>query len=392
VRVGEIANLQAEEEPLRSEKETQAAIQALRLVGDRARVYFSMPVLEGVTPRQLVDSPDGKVSEDPTGLQRKDGIFGLDEVGVSFLDHVCLYGDAVFEGILIQDRHIFRYREHLERLYRSLAKIHVRLPIDGLTLTARLLETCRAVEQPEQGAAYIRLVVTRGLGDLGINPRKCVSPTIFAIVSTIQLYAREAYEKGIALGLARAIRRPSARILDPNIKSNNYLNNVLAVIEGTREPGLLEALMLTEEGNVAEATVDNVFSVRKSPGWEKDPSQVELHTPSAAYCLVGITRQTVMELAGKRGYRVLERGDLLPIDFVGPEKECFMTGTAAGVMPITRVCGVEVGDGKPGPVTLGLVDDIQAMMRDPAWGLSIDTPKEALPEILGDLALAPASV
>ena len=390
MRSGENANLQPEEGPLRSEKETQAAIQALRQVGNRARVYFSMPVLEGLTPRQLVDAPNGVLSKDPTGLERKDGIFRLDEVGVSFLDHVCLYGDAVFEGILIQNRLIFRYNEHLDRLYRSLAKIHVRLPIDGLTLTDRLLETCRAVEQPAQGAAYIRLVVTRGLGDLGINPKKCLSPTIFAVVSTIQLYAREAYEKGIPLGLARAIRRPSARILDPNIKSNNYLNNVLAVVEGTQEPGLLEALMLTEEGNVAEATVDNVFSVRKGPGWEKDPSRVELHTPSAAYCLVGITRQTVMELAAKRGYRVLERGDLLPIDFVGPEKECFMTGTGAGVMPVIRVGGVDVGDGRPGPVTLGLVDDIQAMMRDPAWGLSIDTPKEALAGILGDLALASA--
>jgi branched-chain amino acid aminotransferase len=349
-----------------------------------------MPVLEGVTPRKLVDLPDGTLSEDPTGLKRKDGIFRLDEVGVSFLDHVCLYGDAVFEGILIQDRHIFRYREHLDRLYRSLEKIHAQLPVDGLTLTDRLLETCRAVEQPSEGAAYIRLVVTRGLGDLGINPKKCLSPTIFAIVSTIRLYSREAYERGIPLGLARTVRRPSARILDPNIKSNNYLNNVLAVMEGTQEPGLVEALMLTEEGNVAEATVDNIFSVRKGEGWEKDPSRVELHTPSAAYCLVGITRQTVMELAAKNGYRVVERGDLLPIDFVGPGKECFMTGTAAGVMPVIRVGGVDVGDGKPGPVTLGLVDQIQAMMRDPAWGLSIDTPREALAEILGELALAPA--
>jgi len=365
---------------MRDPEELRAAAEALRAVGARARVYLSMPLIEGVTPRALADAPAAAVM-DASGLPRKEGIFRLDEVGISPMDHVALYGDGVFEGILIRGRSIFLYREHMERLDRSLHKIGIELPISRQELTERLLETCRQVDLPE-GNGYIRLVVTRGIGDLGINPKKCTSPTIFAIVSTIRLYSREAYERGIPLGLARAIRRPDRRFLDPNIKSNNYLNNVLALIEGTREHGLAESLMLTRDGYVAEATVDNIFSVRRRPGWEKDPSKVEVRTPSSEYCLVGITREAVMRLAEKRGYKIVVRDDLLPIDLVGPEKECFMTGTGAGVMPITSVEAVPVGEGRPGPVTLQLVDDIQAMMNDPGNGLSLDASSAELAAIV----------
>ena len=366
---------------MRRADEIRAASEALREVGTRARVYLSMPIIEGVTPRQLIEAP-GEPTQDPDGVPRKDGIFALDEVGLSPIDHVALYGDAVFEGILIRGNAMFKYREHMDRLDNSLEKIGVELPIDRQTLTQRLLETCREVKFPEGGAGYVRLVVTRGVGDLGINPRKCVSPTIFAIVSTIRLYSREAYRQGIPLGLSRQVRRPGRNVLDPNIKSNNYLNNVLALIEGTRGTPLVESLMLTTEGYVAEATVDNIFSVVRHDGWESDPSRVEIRTPSSEYCLVGITRETVMELAESRGYKVVVRDDLLPIDLVGPGKECFMTGTGAGVMPITHLENVDIGDAVPGPVTLGLVDDIQAMMDDPANGLSLDTPTEALAGVL----------
>jgi branched-chain amino acid aminotransferase len=235
-----------------------------------------------------------------------------------------------------------------------------------------------------QGDGYIRLVVTRGIGDLGINPRKCVSPTVFAIVSTIRLYAREAYERGIPLGLARRVRRPSRTILDPNIKGTQYLNNVLALQEGTRDNQLVEVLMLTAEGFVSEATVDNIFSVVKLAGWENDPAKVHVLTPSAEYCLPGITREVVIELARKRGYHVAVRDDLLPIDLVGEGKECFMTGTGCGVMPIVAVGGVTVGDGRPGRVTQALVQQLQAMMMDPVNGLPLDTPADQIAEALGD--------
>jgi branched-chain amino acid aminotransferase len=344
-----------------------------------------MPVIEGITPRALVDATDARETPDRSGLVRRDKIFRLDEIGLSPLDHVSLYGDAVFEGILIRNRSIFLYREHLERIEGSCAKIDLDIPLDRQTLTERILETCQSVQLPE-GVGYIRLVITRGMGDLGINPLKCVTATVFALVSTIRLYPREAYAKGIPLGLARRVRRPSASILDPNIKSNNYLNNVLALLEGTRGRGFVESLMLTADGFVAEATVDNIFGVVRHPGWETDPSRVEVRTPSSEYCLVGITRGAVMKLARKRGYRVSVRDDLLPVDLVGPGKECFMTGTGAGVMPIISIEDVEVGDGKPGPVTLTLVDDITRMMMDPANGLPIDTPKAMIAEALEERA------
>jgi branched-chain amino acid aminotransferase len=347
-----------------------------------------MPVVEGVTPRALVQARDAVETEDPSGLLRRDGIFRLDEIGLSPLDHVALYGDAVFEGILIRNRSIFLYREHLERLEASAQKIDLDIPMDRVELTARVLDTCRAAQLPD-GNGYIRLVVTRGMGDLGINPAKCVTATVFAIVSTIRLYSRDAYAKGIPLGLSRKIRRPTATTLDPTIKSNNYLNNVLALLEGTRGRGYVESLMLTPDGYVAEATVDNIFSVVRNPGWESDPSQVEVRTPSGQYCLVGITRATVMQLARRRGYRVTVRDDLLTVDLVGPEKECFMTGTGAGVMPITSIEGIEIGDGRPGPVTMGLVEDIGRMMQDPANGLPVDTPKEMIAEALEGRAPAP---
>lgn len=341
---------------------------------------MSMPVIEGVTPRPLMESPDVRETEDPSGLRRRDGIFRLDEIGLSPMDHAALYGDAVFEGILIRNNSIFLYKEHMDRLDVSLEMIDVELPMSRQDLTEQLLETCGRVEFAE-GVGYIRLVVSRGMGDLGINPAKCITPTVFAIVSTIRLYSRESYRKGIPLGLSRRVRRPSRATLDPNIKSNNYLNNVLALQEGTREPGLVESLMLTTEGFVAEATVDNIFSVLRHDGWENDPSRVEIHTPSSKFCLQGITRATVMALAEKRGYRVSTRDDLLPIDLVGPGKECFMTGTGAGVMPIVKIADVEVGDGTPGSVTLGLVEDITAMMDDRTNGLPLDTPKEQLATI-----------
>jgi branched-chain amino acid aminotransferase len=342
-----------------------------------------MPVVEGVTPKSIVESPHARMTEEPGGLRRVDGIFRLDEAGVSPMDHGCLYGDGAFEGILIKNRSIFLYREHMERLDRSLDSISIELPMDRLSFTRRLLETARAASLPD-GNGYVRLVVTRGMGDLGINPRKCVSPTIYCIVSTIGLYSKELYRKGIRLGLTRHIRRPDASILDPNIKSLNYLNNVLALIEGTRGQELVESLVLTKEGFIAEATVDNLFLGKRNPGWEKDPSKVEVLTPSSAYCLVGITRETVLKLAQKRGYRVAVREDLLPIDLVGPEKECFITGTGAGIMPITSIENVDVGNGTPGPVTRELIEDFEKMVMDPANGLSLDVPDNALAEVLAN--------
>lgn len=354
----------------------QAAIDALKNVGKNARVFCSMPALEDVTPLSLMES--GKSEEIATSepCPRRQGIFRLNEIGISPLDHDCLYGDGVFEGILIFHGQVFLFKEHMERLGRSLEKTHIGLPYSLDELTWQVMRTIQEVGFGKQQNGYIRLVVTRGLGDLGINPTKCIGSTVYAIVSTIKLYPAEAYEKGIKLGLSKKIRRPDQTTVDPTVKSLNYLNNVLALIEGTEGTDLMESLMLNRDGFVAEATVDNIFVVNKEEGWEKDPSRVRINTPSDDYCLNGITRSTILELARSQGYEVVVDPAMLPIEMVGPNREVFMTGTGAGVMPITCCHGVSVGDGTPGPVTQHLVKRYMERMGDPAYGLKITATRE----------------
>ena len=344
---------------------------ALVEVGRKARAFVSMPVLEGVTPKILLDPSRSTAHEATEGLPRRHGVFRLDEIGLPLLDHVVLYGDACFEGILIKHGRVFLLREHLDRLWRSASELGIAVPYSREALTLHLLETIRQVPFEPQDNSYIRLVVSRGPGDLGINPKKCIGSSLFALVSTIRLYPREAYERGITLGIARVIRRPGATILDPRIKSNNYLNNVLALREGCNGDAHVECVMLNEEGFVAEATVDNIFVVLKERGWEKEPSKVRLITPAEAYCLNGITRMTILRLAREMGFTTEESPTLLPLDLVGDNREVFMTGTGAFVMPIVGVAGHRVGDGKPGQITRGLLARITEAMAQPGGGLEV---------------------
>ncbi|HWN82221.1 MAG TPA: aminotransferase class IV, partial [Candidatus Udaeobacter sp.] len=264
-----------------------------------------------------------------------------------------------------------------ERFWNSARELQIEIPYGKAELVELLVESAREVDLSAGTSGYIRLVLSRGLGDLGINPRKCTAATLFSLTSTIRLYPREMYETGIEIGLARRIRRPDASVLDPRIKSNNYLNNILALLDGTRETGTLEALMLTRDGFVAEATVDNVFLVRRLPGWESDPGRVEVKTPRREYCLGGITRALTLALAREAGYAVDEAADLLPSDFAGEHHECFMTGTGAGVMPIIKLAGLTIGDGRPGPITSRFVEQIRAAQADPEFGLPLSaTPRE----------------
>ncbi|MBN2492450.1 MAG: aminotransferase class IV [Planctomycetes bacterium] len=359
------------------------AIEALVTVGRNARLYCCMPVIEGITPVGLMESPASEPLETGEDFMRRHGIFRLNEVGISPLDHDCLYGDGVFEGILIYRGQVFLFREHMERLGRSLEKTSIELPYSLAELTWQVVRTIQAVGFSESQNGYIRLVVTRGMGDLGINPKKCVGSTIYCIVSTIKLYPTEAYERGIQLGLSKTIRRPDQSTIDPTVKSLNYLNNVLALIEGTRGTDLMESLMLNRSGFVAEATVDNIFVIERSNGWEKDPANVRVRTPSDEYCLNGITRATLIELARAKGYRVVIDPHLMPIEMVGPDREVFMTGTGAGVMPITHLHGVKVGDGVPGPVTRDLVKSYMERMADPKYGLGIKATRKQTLDYLG---------
>jgi branched-chain amino acid aminotransferase len=235
----------------------------------------------------------------------------------------------------------------------------------------RILKTVKEVGFSDSETGYLRPVMTRGFGNLGIHPKKCVAPTFYIICSTIQLYPPQAYETGIELAIARRIRRPGKAIIDPNIKSNNYLNNISALLE-TMNKGKLETMMMTAHGNVAEATADNLFLIEKQPGWEEDPGKVVITTPDSSYALVGITRLLIMQEARKKGYTVVESGRMLPLDFIGEDRECFMTGTGCGLMPVVGIEGRPIGDGRPGTVTNGLLAAIRALMADPAYGLSIN--------------------
>lgn len=270
-----------------------------------------------------------------------------DQARVSVFDHGLLYGDGVFEGIRVYDGRIFRLDEHIKRLERSARAILLDLPLSHEELIAATVETCRA-NSVEDG--YIRLVVTRGVGDLGLDPRSCPKPTVFIIAGDIQLYPEELYERGLSL-ITCSTRRNSPASLDPGIKSLNYLNNILAKIECIHADAS-EGIMLTQAGLVSECTGDNIFVVRGG----------KLITPPVeAGILDGITRSAVIELAAAENITVHET--LFPITEVYGADECFLTGTAAELVPVVQVDGRTVGDGKPGPVTKRLLKRFRDLTR-----------------------------
>jgi branched-chain amino acid aminotransferase len=254
---------------------------------------------------------------------------------VSVFDHGLLYGDGVFEGIRLYAGNVFRLEEHLERLEYSAKAILLTLPMTRAELRDATCETCRVNGLRD---AYIRLVVTRGPGDLGLAPWSCPKPTVFIIAGKISIYPQEYYDNGLAI-VTVPTRRIGPAALPPTVKSLNYLNNILGKIEA-RQAGALEAIMLNDQGHVAECTADNVFIVHKG----------ELLTPSASHgALKGVTRGAILDIAGELGLpareAALTRYDLWCAD------ECFLTGTGAEVIPVVKLDGREIGAGKPGPVT-----------------------------------------
>uniref|UniRef100_A0A7C2I224 Branched-chain-amino-acid aminotransferase n=1 Tax=Ammonifex degensii TaxID=42838 RepID=A0A7C2I224_9THEO len=258
---------------------------------------------------------------------------------VSVFDHGLLYGDGVFEGIRAYHGRVFKLKEHIERLYESAKSILLTIPLSKEEMQEVVLETCRRNNIRD---GYIRLVVTRGRGDLGLDPQKCPRPTIFCIAATIQLYPPEFYEKGLEV-ITVPTRRNVPEALNPRIKSLNYLNNILAKIEAGLY-GVQEAIMLTSDGYVAEATGDNVFIVKNN----------QLVTPpSHLGILEGITRNTVMALAREKGIAVAEKTFTRHDIFIADE--CFLTGTAAEIIPVVKVDGRLIGDGRPGKVTWELI-------------------------------------
>jgi branched-chain amino acid aminotransferase len=274
-------------------------------------------------------------------------IMTREQATISPYDHGFLYGDGVFEGIRVYDGRIFKLEEHLDRLYASAAQIMLEIPMDRAALRAALIETVRSTQLRD---AYIRPVISRGPGDLGIDPRKCPAPTVVIIVDAIQLYPKEAYERGLRMVTA-TVRRPAVDALNGRIKSLNYMNNILARMEANRA-GVEEALMLTGEGYVCECSADNVFLVSKG----------ELLTPAPHLGLLkGVTRDTVLALARDAGIQTGER--ILTMYDVYAAEECFLTGTGAEIAPVVEVDGRRIGSGRPGEMTRKLWSEFREYAR-----------------------------
>ncbi|WP_100399808.1 branched-chain-amino-acid transaminase [Bacillus sp. FJAT-44742] len=262
-----------------------------------------------------------------------------EDAKISVYDHGFLYGDGVFEGIRVYHGNVYKLEEHLERLFNSAKSIMLNIPYTMDELTDIIVQTLKKNALRD---AYIRLVVSRGVGNLGLDPTTCAKPQLIVIAEELAIYPKELYERGLEI-VTVATRRNRPDVLSPKVKSLNYLNNILVKIEASLA-GVSEALMLNNEGYVAEGSADNVFILRKG---------VLLTPPGYIGALEGITRNAIVDLALDMGYEVKEepftRHDVYTAD------EVFLTGTAAEVIAVVKVDGREVGEGKPGPETQRLL-------------------------------------
>ncbi len=268
---------------------------------------------------------------------------------LSVFDHGTLYGDGVFEGIRVYSGRIFQTRAHMDRLCQSADAIRLKIPYSKKALVDATYETLRANNRQD---AYVRMVVTRGEGGLGLNPNKCPRASAYIIVDSIELFPRELYETGMPVIIAKTVRT-SASMLSPKIKSLNYLNNIMAKME-CNDAGVSEALMLNEKGNVCEGSGDNLFVVK---------SGTLITPPESAGILMGVTRAVVMKLAGQLGIPLAEK-DLTPQEVCSAD-ECFLTGSAAEIIAVNRIDGKAVGAGVAGPITRKLTVAFHEFIRTP---------------------------
>lgn len=263
-----------------------------------------------------------------------------EDAKVSVFDHGFLYGDGIFEGIRVYNGKVFRAQKHLDRLWDSAKTLDIKIPMTKDEMKAAIYKT---VEANGFTDAYIRLVVTRGEGTLGLDAYSCGTPNVIIIAQALSLYSRDFYEKGIKIVTASTIRNPSDS-LSPRVKSLNYLNNIMAKIEAYYA-GCEEALMLNHKGDVCECTGDNIFIIKNG----------KLMTPPINACILeGITRNTVLEICKELGLEAVEqdftRHDVYTAD------ECFLTGSAAELIPVVGIDGRDIADGKPGPTTMRILD------------------------------------
>jgi branched-chain amino acid aminotransferase len=274
-------------------------------------------------------------------------LYEKEDAKISVYDHGLLYGDGVFEGMRSYGGKVFRLEQHLDRLWNSAKAIALEIPMSRPAMAKAINDTL-AANQISDG--YIRLVVTRGAGELGLDPNRTSNPQVIIITDHIKLYPEDFYQNGLQIVTASTTRNHPAA-LSPRIKSLNYLNNILAKIEGL-QAGCIEALMLNHKGEVAECTGDNIFVVRNG---------TVLTPPLDAGILEGITRDAVIELARKAGHEVREtaltRHDVYVAD------ECFLTGSAAEVIPVVKVDHRKIGSGSPGPITKDLIERFRRLTR-----------------------------
>src|SRR6267143_3226443 len=315
------------------------------------------------TARALVDSPApletttpaGKLSRKITAAHSKqlqiyiDGKFYSEaDAKISVFDHGLLYGDGVFEGIRFYNGRVFRLGEHLDRLWDSARSICLDVPMTKQAMTEALLETIRKNNMRD---GYVRLLLTRGIGNLGLNPTQCKWPSVIIIVAAITLYHENLYRKGLTI-VTCATRRCNAGALNPAVKSLNYLNNVMARLEANLADAD-EALMLNDAGNVAECTADNVFVIKRG--------QI-VTPPVTAGALRGITRSVAFEIAEELGFKTL-KADITRHDIYVAD-ECFLTGTAAEIISVVKADGRMIGNGKPGPITARIMARFRQLTRE----------------------------
>ena len=277
-------------------------------------------------------------------------LYAKEDARVSVYDHGLLYGDGVFEGMRSYGGKVFRLEQHLQRLWESAKAIWLEIPVTQEALAGAVNETLAANDIQD---GYIRLVVTRGAGTLGLDPNRTSDPQVIIITDHITLYPDEYYQNGLKIVTVKT-RRNHPDALSPRIKSLNYLNNILAKIEGL-EAGCVEALMLNHRGEVAECTGDNIFLVKSG----------KLITPATdAGILEGITRQAVIDLAQEAGMEVEE--PTIQLTDVYEADECFLTGSAAEVVPVVQVDDCQIGEGKPGTVTSDLMKRFRELVNPTA--------------------------
>jgi len=303
----------------------------------------------------MFSSLGDKVLEKELQVYVDGAFYPKSQAKVSVFDHGLLYGDGVFEGIRAYNGSVFKLKEHIDRLYRSAHMIMLEIPVSKEEMIQTVLETLRKNNLTD---SYIRLVVTRGVGDLGLNPKRCAKPTIIVITDTIALHKSEAKEKGVT-AMISWVKRDPVDATSHEIKSLNYLNSILAKIEANIG-GVDEAICLDKNGFVCEGVAENIFIVRNG----------RIFTPpSYTGALPGITAEEIAKLARKLGYEVKDK-NITPYELFNAE-EVFFTGTAAEIIPVREINKRTINDGKPGPITKRLMAEFAKLVRDPNQGTVI---------------------